>query len=670
MVRTRARRRDRENEPGNFRPPGFGEPPGGMTPINDTGFYRTPDEPADPQDCERYPDSPWCGGNPFTLTPLELEPSIVLTECDIGIRFDGSFAFIKMPPVGLTYRRPECRETETENLIEVPQDNGETPSLYLPNIPYNEIVFVFLNWQQSITAYRFEERFYYSSYESREYEYTRSAGYTWNSYICPGRNETLISPDGNYSLVTSTLISGSGNFSLYNSFSRVVTENDNEPKHFFTNGEITKLEDKNMFHELSIAGGYIPHRERVGQGLINAETYTLSHLDRLKLVETNGDYTHLFGSLITFTPPTIMHGKWGKIVERLQEINRSTNRDGGSTSNTDLPRYTISVNNNTTISIAKIIFANCQTQIPISPPPLLPEPPMTCCPDDLIRLLIQKVDRLSEVVGIDEYPATVPETFVSERGGFLGELIPVPNTQIPSLTKFLEWYVKRFDELMGQWEIPIQVKDSDPTTPGDQKLGFNLPNLAEAVAEMMLLLLQISINSETLLNMNTRTMIEVGQDKQQNFKSYMLMDAIADYLGFKYEEKKHKLPMMFTVNKEDYAELLKENETEVVAAEYNDKQNLQETLHRLLEGAAITKAANFRKLNVNGDMVKQIIDLIKNYSKINKQSDRDDDFDTFVEDTEVGFTNTPGVTDTTHPYGRDYSQRPRIREIGNTSEPD
>lgn len=589
--------RDKDSEPGNLRIPGFREPPGGMEPINNTGFYRTPSEPADPQDCERYPDSPWCGGNPFTLTPFGFEPSIVLTPCDIGIRFDGSFGFIRMPPVGLTYRNPNCRQ----------------PDPPLPNTPERQ------SPNSTFTPYPEPTE------ENRLYEVITKT--TYDSSV----------RDGTVEIESFTRVWGRI-YGLYKNVRIEPTTGDVYVSFYIVCKAASVAPDLayTLPADLTSYFGF-EHRQRY-------QPWYLAE-DDLRFTPDN---TARYRCIDCEAPPG------NQVTYVMAEGN------GGAVYHSFL---------NPKAEIISVVRTDRSCPIINYAPPLPPEPPMLCCPDDLIRLLIQKVDRLSEVVGIDEYPATVPDSFINRRGGFLGQIQPPNNIQVPSLTKLFEWYVKRFDELMGEWEIPIEIKDSDPTTPGDQNLGFALPNLAEAIAEMMLLLLQVNINSETLVNMNTRTMIEVGQDKQQNFKSYMMTSAIADYLGFKYEEKSHKLPMLFDIGKEDYDQLLKETEVNVVAPEFDGKQNFQEALHRLLEGAAITKAANFRKLKNNDQMKEQIVALLKGYAKTKKAVNNTvEDFDQFTQNAEVGFTNESGITDTTRPYGRDYSERPRIREIGNTSE--
>ncbi len=84
------------------------EPQEGLVPVNNSPFYMTPSEPADPMDCNRYPDSPWCGGNPIDLRPVALDIEIIRDECNFGVQFSGTLGFIKIPPFQIVYRNPAC----------------------------------------------------------------------------------------------------------------------------------------------------------------------------------------------------------------------------------------------------------------------------------------------------------------------------------------------------------------------------------------------------------------------------------------------------------------------------------------------------------------------------------------------------------------------------------
>lgn len=271
-----------------------------------------------------------------------------------------------------------------------------------------------------------------------------------------------------------------------------------------------------------------------------------------------------------------------------------------------------------------------------------------------------QIQRIYQVLGCDDYPVTVPSSFITKEG------VANPERQIPTLTQYIDWYVRRFDEIVGQWEIPIEIKDTDPTTPGDQPQKIKLPNMAEAIAEMFMLLMQISIDGQTALNIATRMMFDGGQDKQQNFMTYKLVDAVADFLGFDFKYVEREMPLMFTPGKSNYSEILQHTKIKVGVPEYNEKLNLQADLMRFRKAASILDSTHFRKINPNANIKAQIVERILGLTDLVKdtnQKDSNETFKQFLEDVEKGFTNTPGVGDPTKPYGREYEDRPRFRDL-------
>ncbi|MBE9193249.1 hypothetical protein IQ230_23465 [Gloeocapsopsis crepidinum LEGE 06123] len=308
------------------------------------------------------------------------------------------------------------------------------------------------------------------------------------------------------------------------------------------------------------------------------------------------------------------------------------------------------------------------------PPPLdqkEQEDDMGCCPQTnaLLYDLLDKVDKLSEIVGVDEFPASLPQSLISKDEGFIGNLIPNPNKEIANLTQFLAWYVERFDEIMGQWEIPIEIKDSDPSTPGDQPKGVKLPNMAEAIAEMFVLSFQSYANSETLLNLVTRNLVETGTDKQQNFITYKLLQSLTDWVGFKQKDIKLEMPLTFSPNKTRFDELIQESIVQVPCVEFDDKFGLEADLMRFREAAGILQAVYKRKLDPKGNIKDQIFDyLLKTYAAMNKINDDGENFQEFINRVENGFTDIPTVGDATQPYGRPYTQRPKVRDLSDIDE--
>lgn len=276
------------------------------------------------------------------------------------------------------------------------------------------------------------------------------------------------------------------------------------------------------------------------------------------------------------------------------------------------------------------------------------------------------VNKASNILGVDDYPISIPESFIKKGDGLVGDLISNNNKEVENVSRLICWYVERFDEIMGQFEIPIEIKDTDPTKPGDQSKMMRFPNVAETLAEAMMLLMQLSINSELHTNIITRILVEAGQDKKQNFITYKSVETLIDYLGYKVKNKEVKLPLMFTPDKTGYEEILKECQIPVSVAEYDEKLSLQADLMRFREAAAILKANNFVKLDPNQDIKTQIMERLLNLNGLMKDTTSekpDDNFDEFLNAVEQGFTNTPGVGDPTKPYGRPYEDRPRIRRI-------
>lgn len=281
---------------------------------------------------------------------------------------------------------------------------------------------------------------------------------------------------------------------------------------------------------------------------------------------------------------------------------------------------------------------------------------------------IKVIPTVVNLIGLQELPASLPSSLIQKQN------VSVKQTDIPSIVKLFGWYIERFDEIVGQWEIPIEIKDTDPTTPGDQSQIIKLPNIAETLAEMFQLMFLTNINSEVVLNIVMRNLAETGADKQQNFVTYKLLQSLTDWVGFKQKDIQLEMPLTFTLNKTRYDEILKESLVKVGCVEFDDKFGLEADLMRFREAAGILQAVYKRKLDPNGDIKGQILKyLLDTFASVNKvegdSNDDEDDFEQFLRDVENGFANTAGIKNPTEPYGRNFTQRPRIRDLTNYQPP-
>jgi hypothetical protein len=297
-----------------------------------------------------------------------------------------------------------------------------------------------------------------------------------------------------------------------------------------------------------------------------------------------------------------------------------------------------------------------------------PQPPidMNCCRD--VRRLLLMVARLQQRVGVFDFPVPVPRSLLNDRGNEVD--------QMQNLPQLISWFVKQVDSLVGELPVQIEVEDIDPQTEGNQKQTFKFPTLADLMAELMGLALNNKINTETALTAILNTMVEVGSTKTTAIASYHNIQAVLDYLGANLRQSTVDVPLTFTPGETKIDKLFKASNTKVKIAELDSKTDLQNTLVDLKKFAAEWRAQNFRRIKLDGNEGSQILKLFKEAASLLSdetpgepgENNQTSDFSSFTESAERGFTDTSGITDTINPYGRPYSQRPKIREIGNTSD--
>lgn len=106
--------RPKEREANGIEMPNIEEEPlqPWLVPIGNTGFYQSPVEPVDPRDCDRWPDSPYCGGSGVNTDDfIDLAPHFHRNGCEICVTISPTLSYISLPPYTVCYRTdsPECR---------------------------------------------------------------------------------------------------------------------------------------------------------------------------------------------------------------------------------------------------------------------------------------------------------------------------------------------------------------------------------------------------------------------------------------------------------------------------------------------------------------------------------------------------------------------------------
>lgn len=293
---------------------------------------------------------------------------------------------------------------------------------------------------------------------------------------------------------------------------------------------------------------------------------------------------------------------------------------------------------------------------------------------------LSSLDEIASVLGCDEFPVELPASLIKPNDeGKEEEQEPI---KVKNFWQLLDWFLVSFDAIVGEWPQILTIEDADPLAQGDQTKQIFLPNLAETLAEVLQLSVQSYLNTHSLLNVATRTLLEAGLAKKEAIVAAHYAEANATYLNYKGKEQAIDVPFSFRPpDPEDAPEmierldrLLQAGHSKVKVFQFADKTDLQTQLEDLRHAAAIIRAKFFYRLE-GGDYAEQIKSLVKRVADFTDgdgipdaaRPEQENDFDTFLNQVEMGFIDQPGMTEST-PYGRDMDRRPKIRKVsGNPS---
>lgn len=244
--------------------------------------------------------------------------------------------------------------------------------------------------------------------------------------------------------------------------------------------------------------------------------------------------------------------------------------------------------------------------------------------------------------------------------------------KLNNLVEFISWQAAQLDGLLGAFPIEIDIQDTDLITEGNQSQKVTLPNIAETLAELMGNSINNEKYTEALMNLCLRTLQEIGSSKSQGVATHSAIEGIVDYLGFKIKKIDKKVNFTYnpTVETEEGKELdiskfLEPKELKVAVEEYDDDISLEMQLKELMEAARIIKAKMTRRVDLNNiDSLKGLFKNSLAVLDLFEDEETKSKFEEFLEKFEDGFTSESGIQDPSRPWGRDRTQRPRVREIG------
>ena len=203
--------------------------------------------------------------------------------------------------------------------------------------------------------------------------------------------------------------------------------------------------------------------------------------------------------------------------------------------------------------------------------------------------------------GHHRLPATVLTSLVNTEEG------NQPLTIEDSLS-FSEWIIRQIDAVVG--EFPLNIKYQGQNSEGEQtEQIIPIQNLSEGIAEILGLSLGIGSDSDTLINIGMKTLVEARSAANAAIVATDYAAANAQYLGYKGNQVERKIPLTFTPGAANLTDTLKPSEKSIISWENEDKETLVELIKRTLVGAEIIKAGLFHPWQpgqpITGDKIKE-----------------------------------------------------------------
>lgn len=632
---------------------GLGEPPpSGLVPVGDTGLYTTPDTPADPRDCDRYPDSPYCGGNPFTKTPVGIEVSTTLDIQPCGVTKSISvtpvFGFIKLPPVTAAHIPENCREEYEKQGKQTPppplpgdMDNYEPTPQYAPyGFPPDATVCVVMvdsvydetqeyNW----VAEEWRKAVVTATGSVIETKYPSDELVHWYNQALNGTE--LINPVAS----VKGIVLSTGSFNkrwAIDVWGKKEQENSQET-HFIDISIPPDYPSKNGY-QVKV---YFPTGS--------------PGLDNIAL------YVGRFGAI--FPKRQI-----SPVVSAVSNDNRKIRR----------------VFQERAVVYCKAISGDLSDR---RPPPLKP-PKKKCCEDSMgccqpshnnkqdqdlgeIKKMLMEIKKR---LGTDEYPVAMPET-LNVKYDDKGKRTEPKMIREENLTGVVGRFIRYFDGVIGEFGLGFKVADADPTKPGDQPKFITANNISELLEELYSHIFDMWIQNYQFLQLNQRHAMESMLARKVGIQNYYLLQSIVDWCGFKTKDITKKIPFLFNIDAEGFEDFLKNKEQEIQVPDFDpdDKgsDSFPDQLIRLNRAAAIIEAVHTTKFKRNDDIPKKMMEMLLNTSKAVDRVNNDElkaagskeDFDQWLRDAETAFISRIGQGDINNPYGVPYSQRPRLTKI-------
>lgn len=515
---------------------------GELVPIGDSSWYWSGNEPVDPRDCDRWPNSPYCSNrlpvDPLDVREISVGVEVSLNPCETCIEVQPSLFGISGPPTVVCKRSPdpECQTKAPDPTTEEDREISPEELQLSPQAPPGKIRLMY-----AVTIFWDDT----------------SLGPPTSS--APGQVRSL----------------HSGFFAQVDSNGEYVGALDSQIPEAWSASQsrFDRLygvwRGNDWIYELGSWYFHISQRARVIPESDSPSPYNnVSYIFWIDVgcqANTKG-YSELIRRYQDILISLLSNYEDSSYLSPVDSIERLT-RSGLNWE----PRF-------------HAISINCQGWPPPSnqPMPTPGDEDMGCC-DETLELLEAIYSRL----GVEEFPVKAPALLVQEGE----EEEPLENH-----AQLWAWTAKNLDAVMGQFPIKIRIQDTDPTTEGNQEIELSLPNVAEALAEMFGLAYQSEIQTDLITDILLRLVPEVLATKNAALTGQSYSKANASFLGYPANAKEVPVDYNFDLERlNSLPEFLSDCRKRIVVYQDESRESVLDVLSKLEFAAGIIKAAFYTK---------------------------------------------------------------------------
>jgi hypothetical protein len=167
--------------------------------------------------------------------------------------------------------------------------------------------------------------------------------------------------------------------------------------------------------------------------------------------------------------------------------------------------------------------------------------------------------------------------------------------EIDDMLEFQEYLLKNLDSVIGEFPVKIKIKK-------DNKVEeIKLPNIAEALAEIAFMNINITQNSDQAVAIGLKNLVETVKGSNAAIVAQQVARGNAKYLGYKNKESKIEIPLTFTPDGESMQEYLQDSKQSIIGFENVDNDDLQDDLKQILIASQIVKAALMQPFKKGAD---------------------------------------------------------------------